>query len=163
MAASTKKRELILLLFRFGIAGLFLYAGILKILDPEQLATDIESYHLVPEIVVPYFARFLPCLEMLCGLALLLRKFYFGALTVLSGLTAIFIGALAISWARGLDISCGCFGGHSGEAQYDWWITRDLVLLAVLGYLLWIEYTKQGPNCAGNNSGAALSQTVRVG
>ncbi len=143
MATSAKSHELIPLIFRWGMAGLFLYAGLLKVIDPAQLATDIESYQLLPDELIFYFARLLPILEVLCGAALLTRKGYGGALSILTGLMGVFIVALFTAWLRGLDISCGCFGGSHNKSQYAWWITRDVVLLTVLGYLLWHEYNRQ--------------------
>jgi hypothetical protein len=48
-----------------------------------------------------------------------------------------FIGGVAQSWARGLTIDCGCFGGggqvEAGQTQYPQEIARDIgfLLLAV--------------------------------
>jgi hypothetical protein len=42
---------------------------------------------------------------------------------------AVFTAAAAAALARGIDISCGCFGGESGRVDAVT-IVRDLVLLA---------------------------------
>jgi uncharacterized membrane protein YphA (DoxX/SURF4 family) len=51
-----------------------------------------------------------------------------------------FIGAVAQSWARGLTIDCGCFGGGGqvapGETQYPQEIARDIGFLLLAGWLL---------------------------
>jgi hypothetical protein len=46
------------------------------------------------------------------------------------GLMAIFTAAVTLVVARGINISCGCFGGHTGPIS-GLTIARDVALLAV--------------------------------
>jgi hypothetical protein len=78
---------------------------------------------------------------MICAVALVLRKFYNGALAILSGLMVIFFIGYVQAVARGVDISCGCFGKLSEGAPPWMIISRDVVFLASLG-LLWFLETK---------------------
>jgi hypothetical protein len=42
-----------------------------------------------------------------------------------------FVMLLAISWMRGLDISCGCFGASGGRTNYPLRLGEDVVLLTL--------------------------------
>src|SRR5664279_4584948 len=95
------------------IGVLFVYAGAIKTLDPIGFANDIDNFKILPWLVGVRFAFYLPWLEILCGLALVTRRLYFGALLILTALTSVFIVASIVAKARGLDITCGCFGHAS--------------------------------------------------
>jgi putative oxidoreductase len=114
------------------VGGIFVYAGALKILDPIQFANDIDNYKTLPWFVSVRLAFYLPWLEMLCGLALIFRFLYRGGLSILSALTLIFIGATVAAKARGLDITCGCFGHASRHWNFWQHMTVDLAILALL-------------------------------
>src|SRR4051812_17028773 len=77
----------------FLIGGLFIYAGVIKALDPIQFGIDIDKYKIVPWTLGVRLAFFLPWLEIFCGLALITRRLYAGALTILTGLMVVFIAA----------------------------------------------------------------------
>lgn len=122
------------LVIRLGLAAVFVYAGLAKAPWPQRFAVDIESYRLIPRGAAALLAAYLPYLEIIAGLGLLVNRLAAGATLVLSALTAAFIVALVSAWMRGLEIRCGCFG--AGEAPtaalYPWWILRDLLLLGGL-------------------------------
>jgi uncharacterized membrane protein YphA (DoxX/SURF4 family) len=134
--------QVILLLLRLGIGGIFLYAGALKIWDPLQFALDVEHYELTSRSVSTLVAIYLPWLEAITGLALLTRRLPLGALLLLAGMTLVFIAAIVSAWARGLDISCGCFGREADaiKTNFPLIIGRDLALLAGIGLLLVAEW-----------------------
>ena len=112
MARREKIAPLIPRLLAIAIGALFIYAGILKALDPARFAADIDNFRLLPHAAGVVLALYLPWLEILCGAALVVKKTYRGALFILATLSLIFLAALASAKARGLNISCGCFG-HS--------------------------------------------------
>ena len=120
----------------FIIAGIFIYAGVLKIINPVEFARDIDNYKMLLWPAAVGFAFYLPWLEVLCGLALIFRRLYRGSLLILTGLTIVFIVATAVAKARGLDISCGCFGHVSQGWSFGWHMVLDLGLLAALTILL---------------------------
>src|SRR2546426_11496867 len=96
-----------------ALGAVFIYAGLTKVVDPVAFANDIDNYKILPWPLVVRLAFYLPWLELLCGLALILRFFYRGGLFILTGLTFVFIAASVIAKVRGLDITCGCFGHAS--------------------------------------------------
>jgi putative oxidoreductase len=118
------------------LGALFIYAGAVKAFDPVRFAGDIENYHLLPWPVGVRLAFYLPWLEILCGLALIFRRLYSGALVLVLPLMLVFIGATISAKARGLDISCGCFGHVSDQLSFAWHLVLDFAILAGLGALL---------------------------
>jgi uncharacterized membrane protein YphA (DoxX/SURF4 family) len=128
--------QLILRLLALIIAAIFIYAGVVKVLDPVQFARDIDNYKMLPWSAAVALGLYLPWLEIFCGLALIIRRLYRGAVLLLTGLTIIFIVASVIAKARGLDISCGCFGHVSQGWSFGWHMALDFGLLAALVVLI---------------------------
>ena len=120
------------------IAAVFIYAGVLKVLDPVQFAIDIDNYKILPWPIVVAFAFYLPWLEIFCGLSLVARKFYGGGLSILTALAGVFIVASIFAKARGIDITCGCFGHVSKNWSFSTHLAVDFALLATL-IALWFR------------------------
>ncbi len=121
------------------VGALFVYAGALKVWDPARFAGDIQNYHVLPWVVNLPLAFYLPWLEIFCGLALIFRRLYSGALALLFGLLLVFIGASIAAKARGIDISCGCFGHVSDQLSFAWHLVLVFALLAAVTTLWFIE------------------------
>lgn len=120
----------------FIIGGLFIYAGVLKALDPIRFAIAIDNYKTVPWFIGVRLAFYLPWLEILSGLAVIARRLYLGGLSILAVLTSIFIVASIVAKARGLDITCGCFGHASKYLSFAGHLALDFAILAALVVLL---------------------------
>jgi putative oxidoreductase len=147
------------------IAAVFIYAGAIKAFDPAGFANDIDNYKMLPWVISVRLAFYLPWLEILCGVALITRRLYLGALAILTSLTSIFIVAAIVAKARGLDISCGCFG----HASKNWNFTTHLVLdFALLSGLLllwrasWRNRSKEGRSPRPSILKSAQELDVRV-
>jgi putative oxidoreductase len=119
----------------FVVGGLFIYAGIIKAFDPRQFAVDIDNYKILPWAISVRLAFYLPWLEILCGLALITRRLYLGALSILTALLVVFIGAAVVDKMRGIDISCGCFGHLSNNLSFGWHLALDFAILAAVVWL----------------------------
>lgn len=117
--------------FRLFLAGVFIWAGVAKAIDPTAFVKDVASLQLVPNVLQWPLALYLPMLELVCGIALLLNLHTRGAAAILTALMTIFLAVILVSWLRGLDISCGCFGGSSAESSYTYLIVRNIALLGV--------------------------------
>ena len=122
----------------FIVGALFVYAGALKIVDPISFAGDIENYHILPWALNLALAFFLPWLEIFCGLALIFRRLYSGALGLLLALLIVFLGASIAAKARGIDISCGCFGHVSDQLSFAWHLVLDFAILAAVATLWFV-------------------------
>jgi uncharacterized membrane protein YphA (DoxX/SURF4 family) len=134
--------------FAWRIVGLllgavFIFAGLTKmvdfqpfrVLDPMDFARDIDNYKILPWSISVLLALYLPWLEIICGLALVLRRLYSGALALLLALLVVFIGASFAAKARGIDITCGCFGHVSDQLSFAWHMVLDLAILAAVAAL----------------------------
>ncbi len=118
------------------IGGLFVYAGAVKVIDPAEFARDIDNYKMLPWQVSVWMGLYLPWLEIFCGVALIVRVLHRGSVLILTALMALFIVITIIAKARGLDISCGCFGHASKYLSFAWHLVLDFLLLGGL-VLLW--------------------------
>ena len=145
MARGEKMMRPVLRIMAAAVGAIFVYAGVLKALDPGRFAGDIANFKLLPWHATVLLALYLPWLEIICGVALIFRRLYSGALIILGLLCLVFLGALGSAKARGLDISCGCFGRaltHSIAVS----IVIDLGILAALLFLFRDEI-RRGKDC----------------
>ncbi len=95
--------------------AVLLLAGVLKTGDPADFGRLILGYRVVPVALVPLTAVILPWLEVLTGVFLLANRFRLGAAAVACGLSAGFVVAGLSVLVRGIETTCGCFGGWSGN------------------------------------------------
>lgn len=132
-------------LLSFILSAVFIVAGVLKLAAPAAFTQDILSYRMLSETWSTFFAASLPWLEIMAGGMLFVRPFRLSASFVMVGMMTVFTLAVALALARGLDISCGCFGkafeeyGGSGLT----FLLRDLVLLTASGILFWLTVKKE--------------------
>jgi uncharacterized membrane protein YphA (DoxX/SURF4 family) len=122
---------------RLLLGAVFVAASWSKILDPAGFAVIIANYQIVPPGVGQLAALFLPWLEMVCGLCLLINRWVQGAAHVVAVLMVVFMGALGYNMARGMDVTCGCFT-LTDDAPASMWLymIRDIILLVMtLGIL----------------------------
>lgn len=125
----------LLWLLRLGLGGMFVAAGVLKFLDPTSFALEIHNYQLFPDLA-PLLAATLPSVEVVLGLALLAapRPWLRAGALATTLIMLVFTVAVTSAVARGVNITCGCFGEGSGPVTI-WTVLRDVVLVAA-GVLL---------------------------
>ena len=157
MDRCTKAEEVIALAASVALSAVFVYAGAIKVLDLASFALAIDNYRLLPYPAAAALAMYLPWLELICGGAVLWPRIRLGAVAVLLGLCLVFGGAIASAWIRGLDISCGCFGGDGGgRTSLVISFIRSVALLLLCAWLLWRERQQRSPNDRLRTSGSAL-------
>jgi hypothetical protein len=122
------KNKTLLLVFRLTLGGLFVYAGIFKVLDPLDFAQNIRNYRLVGQSLSFIAAVVLPWLEILAGLALAAGIWKRVSALIISGLLVFFILLTLVTILRGLDVDCGCFGALSRKSGFGV-ILEDLGML----------------------------------
>src|SRR5437763_13947776 len=66
----------------FVLAGIFIYAGALKAIDPDQFASDLDNSKILPCPVSVALAFYLSWLDSFRALALVFRFLYRGALSI---------------------------------------------------------------------------------
>ncbi len=112
------KNKTLLVVFRMVLGGLFIYAGIVKVLDPLDFAQNIRNYRLVGQSLAFVAAIVLPWLEILAGVALAAGIWKRASALIISGLLVLFIILTLVTIARGLDVECGCFGALSRKSGF---------------------------------------------
>ena len=119
---------------RLFLGALFIYAGYAKIREPFLFEMAVDSYQLLPAWGVIAVARALPWLEIALGGALVAgwKLPYFAGFT--TALLGIFLAMMAVSYARGTEAVCGCFG--YGEPVSPKTLARDTAFFVVAVYLL---------------------------
>ena len=134
---------------RAALGAIFLYAGVVKALDVRGFADDVANYQLLPGTLVPLVAAALPWIEIGAALALFAGRIARGAALLIGALMAAFTVALVQAFARGIDLSCGCFGG---DAPADWTtMARDLALLGLAAFV----YLRARPERVATSAPAA--------
>jgi putative oxidoreductase len=128
------KNKTLLLVFRLALGGLFVYAGVVKVLDPLDFAQNIRNYRLVGQSLSFIAAVVLPWLEILAGVALAAGIWKRASALIISGLLVFFIVLTLVTIARGLDVECGCFGALSRKSGFGV-ILEDLGML-FMGFCL---------------------------
>jgi uncharacterized membrane protein YphA (DoxX/SURF4 family) len=96
--------------FRIIIGGIFLISGLAKISDPIRFMLTLREFRLIPEIIVLSTAIYLPWLEFILGLFILVGIMHRTASLILSCLIGSFTLAIASVILRGIEVDCGCFG-----------------------------------------------------
>jgi uncharacterized membrane protein YphA (DoxX/SURF4 family) len=117
----------LLALCRFATAAIFLYAASTKIPDMAKFAEEVANYRLLPAALVPATAAVVVGLEVVAGLALLAGPFARAASVITTGMMLVFIAGLTQALLRGIDLSCGCFGGEESATWAT--VVRDVAML----------------------------------
>ena len=97
------------------LSAIFLWAGVVKILDPDSFAIILEAFNLLPNAWIMPVTVGLPALEILAAIGLLFDVR--GSLTTVAGLLLLFLAILSYGIWLGLDIDCGCFGPGDPEGE----------------------------------------------
>jgi uncharacterized membrane protein YphA (DoxX/SURF4 family) len=122
---------------RIGLGMLFVWAGWVKLIDPEGFAEIISGYALVPGSLLVHVAIGLPVLEVVAGLGLIFDVR--GSRGLIFGLLVMFVFVLWFGILKDLDIDCGCFA-PADLKQHDALrsaMYRDLGMMAAVLYLFW--------------------------
>lgn len=126
------------------LSVVFLVAGTIKALDPQQFLLDIRSYELVADPYAAWLAMGLPWLELMAALGLWWSRTRAGSLLLLGGMLVVFMAAVSSAMSRGLSISCGCFGDIWRGTETGL-LVQDSVLLVIAGALLVREWRRAAP------------------
>ena len=133
-------------LVRLLLAGVFLAAGGLKVMDPQASVAAVRAYDLLSATAETVVGWALPFAEIALGLLLALGAFTRLVAAATALVLAVFIAAVFSAAVRGLSIDCGCFGGGGtvapGQTDYTGEILRDGVLLLLAAWLVWQPRTR---------------------
>ncbi len=133
-----------------AIAVVLLTGAWQKLRDLAVFEASVDLYRLLPDSLVPLFARGFPVLEALAGTALLFDSTRALGLLLSVAVLGVATGGVVLNLLRGhTEIDCGC-GGADGHTTLSWALPARnavLLLIAVLGgqdgsgrALMWIDY-----------------------
>lgn len=133
------------LVARLVVGGVWIWAGVIKLPDPEASVTAVRAYQLLPPGLADGVGRVLPMLEVVVGACLILGLVTRISAAVSALLQIAFIIGIASVWSRGIAISCGCFGDGGPDpdafSKYPWEIARDTGLLILSLFVVWLRHT----------------------
>ncbi len=125
---------------RLAIGITFVYAAVDKIIHPDQFARIIYNYHLAPGQLINIFALFLPWVELITGVFVIVGYWEKAATVMIGGMLVMFIFALSMALVKGVNIECGCFSTTSkAKGPVKDLIFRDALLLLSCGVILWAK------------------------
>ena len=107
--------KILLLTIRMFLGFIFIFAAITKVTDLEGFSQAIYNYKLIPDFLINFLAIIIPWIELVAGILLAFGISVKENSVIFSGLLVLFIVAIGISLARGLNIDCGCFGTIDGS------------------------------------------------
>jgi uncharacterized membrane protein YphA (DoxX/SURF4 family) len=135
--------DLLTLVSRLLIGGMFIFASFYKIIEPGLFAKSIWYYHLVPGNMINLMAIVLPWVELVVGIALIAGVAYRGAVLWANVMLVVFIVALVTTIARGISIDCGCFRAAESGTQSAWKATLFDVGAMCFSVQLWLSRSKR--------------------
>jgi len=128
-----------------------------KLRSADSFVEAVKQYRILPDPLAPVYARTVPPVELLCGLALLsgITPALTGAITL--GLLLSFSVGVVTNLVRGRRLDCHCFGPNSGD-QLGWvTVVRLAVLLASAMTVAFLRGTDLIVQPPGDYLPAALS------
>lgn len=124
--------EMLALVARFFLATVFLMAGLSKLGDRGAFEHAVGNYRLLPDSQARHVARWLPRLEVGCGLLLFIGLLTRVVALVAAGLLFVFVIAVSANLVRGRKIDCGCTGGRYRAITWGHVAKNSLLALAAL-------------------------------
>jgi len=139
MVSSSKIFRAVVLALRVALGVVFVYAAWTKLRQPWELfAMSIDAYKVLPYWAVVWEARTLPWVELAIGLALIAGRWLRVSAGAASLLLLGFFVLMVRTYAKGLQIDCGCFG--LGDPISPRTLLRDGSLLAGCLFLTWTSF-----------------------
>jgi putative oxidoreductase len=129
------------MLSRLVLGAIFLISGLAKIADPVRFLLTLREFRLLPGMLESFLAVYLPWLEFLLGLCMVVGILHRTSALLLAGLNGIFILAIGSVMARGIEVDCGCFGLladmlHLPDMADGKAIARDVVFIGMCLYVV---------------------------
>lgn len=132
--------------FRVVLAGVLVFAGVLKLQDNSALLETVAYLPWLPVWLKWRVVEFLPWVEILVAVLLVIR---IKEKWVLSVVGLIFTGFLLFAiygFATGMEGDCGCFG-EFGNSSFGWgMIFRNAAFVGMAGFLFYQPAEENNPD-----------------
>ena len=121
------------LIARLILAGVFLYAGLVKASSSAQFANALIPFTFLGDQWLGPISRTLPWVEIVAAILILLPWTRRLGAAVLLVLCLLFIAVLGWALAEGIIVSCACFGRDEtpSAAKMAMSLIRDVSLVAM--------------------------------
>ena len=136
------KNKIAEMVFRLILGITFIYASIGKIIDPSEFSSAIHNFGVTPIYIENIIALYLPWIELIIGVGLILWIFYRASLNIIIALLIVFILLILQAYLLGKSIDCGCFMHEMSlekrsevRAHMLKRIVEDIILLAMAVFL----------------------------
>lgn len=130
---------------RLLLGVVWIWASLPKLAHPLTFTQAVRAYDATPEWLSKGIGYGLPVLELCLGVALILGVTVRIAAAISAVLFVVFLVGVVEVAARGIKLTCGCFGGGGptvGQTSYTLDILRDLGLLVVAAFLVMWSFTR---------------------
>lgn len=127
------------------VGGIFVWSGSAHLSNPYYFLSTIYQYELTSAPLGAFIAAYVPFVELVLAVCLLSGILNRPAWTLTSLLLLAFVAVQGSALARGLKISCGCFGPEINRPVDSTSIsfTAALAVLAVLATI--VVYRSNSP------------------
>lgn len=125
-------------IIRLLLAGVFFYAGFVKMGTSERFAITVAQFTFLPPILIGAVAATLGWIETAVAALLLIPRTKKIGAAIAAVLLLGFIVALGWALQQGIIVDCGCFGEDPlpSRGKMIFALGRDAVLLALTAVLL---------------------------
>ena len=126
---------------RVYLGTIFLLACWHKLAEPGSFALDIATYQILPLALINPMAIILPWVELFAGAMVFVGFRTRAAALLIAGMMAMFLVAISLALAKGLEMSCGCFASQGAVEDPISWrtIVRDSAWLLLALYVLLLD------------------------
>lgn len=136
-----------------ALGCVFVAAAWPKLLSPPAFAKNVWAYDLLPDTFVTLMAVFLPALEMVVGLALIVNFRPRAAAWISLGMLLQFTVALSINaFLRERPVNCSCFELEPAPKtcamlllEMKWLILRDVLFVLMAAHVIRYRGPRAGP------------------
>jgi uncharacterized membrane protein YphA (DoxX/SURF4 family) len=129
-------KKIIYIVCYYFIAGVLLFSGIAKIVDPMPMIETLNAAKILNEQVNIFLATILPVIEISLGIMLILQQFIKATKISVTILFTLFLLFTVYGNIIGLDKDCGCFGDILKSEFNISMIVKNFLLLALNLYIL---------------------------
>ena len=107
-------------------------------MSPASFAIDVATYQILPLWLINPMAIILPWVELTTGAMIVIGWRTRAAALLIAGMMVMFLVAIIIALAKGLEMSCGCFASQAMQEDPISMMTvlRDSGWLAIPLYVL---------------------------
>jgi len=130
-------RKVLYWFFRLIVGGTFVAASINKIAFPNEFASIVADYRILPSSLIMVFAYALPWIELILGILLLTGLAIRPVASALLLLLLFFSLAIVKRGAEGAINNCGCFSTstHGNTQSVILLISRNIFLMSMCLFL----------------------------